>query len=157
MQDAAFAALENTLRGHPGESTLPMRLRQHIITRITDEGLVIEIFDLEGARLFAPGSDQPAAILHDLIALIASVSGLVENGIAVAGHTRSQPVMARVNTVWDLATARANKVRRMLISAGTDAARLKRLTGEADRDHAAKNPMALRNNRIEITLLRTEA
>jgi chemotaxis protein MotB len=33
---------------------------------------------------------------------------------------------------------------------------MRRVTGHADRDPAARNPMAMRNNRIELILLRTQ-
>ena len=50
---------------------------KHIITRVTDEGMIIEIFDLEGLALFEEGSDKPTVVLKDLADVIARVSGLV--------------------------------------------------------------------------------
>jgi chemotaxis protein MotB len=48
------------------------------------------------------------------------------------------------------------RLRRMLETAGLAAARMQRVTGHADRAPAVRNPMALRNNRMEIVLLRSD-
>jgi chemotaxis protein MotB len=43
----------------------------------------------------------------------------------------------------------------MLEAEGVAPERMRRVTGHADREPVARNPMALRNNRIELILLRT--
>lgn len=129
---------------------------RNILTRVTDEGLVIELFDLAGRQLFEAESDRPTRLLVDLVSLIASVSQLVENPVAVEGHTRSRPVVMLENPVWSLSMLRADRVRRMLEGEGLVADRLHRVTGHADREPVAKNRMAIRNNRIEIILLRSD-
>lgn len=50
--DATFARLQTMLTARSGESLVSDEMRQHILTRVTDEGLVIELFDLEGRQLF---------------------------------------------------------------------------------------------------------
>lgn len=45
-------------------------------------------------------------------------------------------------------------MRELLETKGVDGKRVRRVTGHADRKPAARNPMALRNNRIELILLR---
>lgn len=152
----AFEAVESALMGRGGESNIAPEIQRHILTRVTDEGLVIELFDLDGSVLFEPGSDAPTPLLVELAGLIASVSALVENGIAVEGHTRAEPVVLVENPVWDLSTARANRMRRMMQDAGLDARRMHRVTGHADREPAVQNPMATRNNRLEVILLRSD-
>ena len=44
--------------------------------------------------------------------------------------------------------------RMMLESGGVKADRIHRVTGHADRSLAVENPMRVRNNRVEIILLR---
>jgi chemotaxis protein MotB len=60
------------------------------------------------------------------------------------------------NPVWDLSTARAQKMRELLESAGLSDARLARIGGHADRKPAVADAAAIRNNRIEIILLRAD-
>ena len=80
---------------------------------------------------------------------------LGENGIAGAAHSAARAVVRQDAQVWDLTLNRAGAVRGLLEAAGTGPARLRRATGHADRRPIAPDRMALRNNRIEITLLRS--
>lgn len=156
-QDAqAFKEVEEALTGRAGESTVSEALRRHIVTRVTDEGLVVEIFDLEDAQLFEQRTDAPTPLMQELADLLASTAKLVENEIAVEGHTRSEPITLVTNPVWDLSTSRANRVRVMLQEAGVMPPQLRRVTGHADREPAVDNPMAIRNNRLEVIFLRSD-
>jgi chemotaxis protein MotB len=146
--------VEELLLGRAGESTVSQDLKRHIRTRITDEGLIIEIFDLEDAPLFAENSATALPLLVDLAELIGSVSVLVRNGVAVEGHTRSRPLVLADRPVWELSTERANVMRALLEGEGVSFDRMKRVTGHADREPVVRNPMAVRNNRIEVILLR---
>jgi chemotaxis protein MotB len=159
---AARAAEEEVLRGiaeqlagRAGESMVSDAVQRHIVTRVTDEGLIVEVFDLEGEPLFQPQTDTPAPILSDIAKVIVEVFGLVGNGVAVDGHIRAQAEVLRVNPAWDLSAARAMQMRQVLEGEGLDAKRMQRVTGHADRALAVKNPMAARNNRMEIVLLRS--
>ncbi len=147
--------VEELLLGRAGESLVSKEANRHIRTRVTDEGLIVELFDLEGARLFPPDEAEPTALLEELTALIASVAVLVENGIAVEAHTKARPVVVAESPVWDLSAARANAMRTLLEARGVGAARMRRITGHADREPAVRNPLAIRNNRLEVILLRT--
>ena len=152
----AFASIEAALTGRSGESMVADTALRHILTRVTDEGLVIELFDLADARLFEAQTTVPTPLLRDLASLIASVSNLVENNLAVAAHTRALPIMVADNPVWDLSSARANKMRQMLEGNSIDSQRMHRVTGHADRKPVVTNPMAVRNNRLEVVLLRSD-
>lgn len=152
----AFSSVESALTGRSGESMVADNALRHILTRVTDEGLVIEIFDLAEARLFNAQSTDPTPLLRDLAGLIASVSNLVENNLAVEAHTRALPIMVADNPVWDLSSARANKMRQMLEGEGLSTQRMHRVTGHADRKPVVANPMAVRNNRLEVILLRSD-
>ncbi|WP_299847442.1 flagellar motor protein MotB [uncultured Roseovarius sp.] len=156
QEDAAFKDIEDTLMGRAGESSISQAMRRHITTRVTDEGLVIELFDLENAQLFEKGKETPTPLMTELAVLIGSVGQLVQNGIAVEGHTRSEPITLVTNPVWDLSTARANQVRLMLQSTGILPQQMRRVTGHADREPAVSNPMAIRNNRLEVIFLRSD-
>ncbi|PIE14129.1 MAG: chemotaxis protein MotB [Rhodobacterales bacterium] len=150
----AFKSVEDALAGRSGESTVSPEKLKHIVTRVTDEGLVIELFDLEGRTLFEGDTNRPSETLLDLSNMLARVLALVENQIAIGGHTRSQPVVLAENPVWDLSASRANAMRLLLQDLGMDRNRMERVTGHADRDPISRNPMSIRNNRLEIVLLR---
>lgn len=152
----AFAAIEDILSGRSGESVVEDETLRHIITRVTDEGLVIELFDLPEAQLFERGMTVPSPLLEDLSVLLASLANLVVNDVALAGHIRAQPITLVHNPVWDLSAARANRFRQMLEAVGLSSTRMRRITGHADRAPAVPDPMDLRNNRLELVFLRSD-
>lgn len=153
-QEEIFRVIEEELRGRGGESMIATDLARHIVTRVTDEGLIIELFETEDAALFEDGSADPTPLFRDLVRMVARVSGAVANDIAIGGHTRSQPLVVAKNPVWELSHARADAARKLLESGSVKSSRIRRVTGHADRNLAVENPMQLRNNRVEIILLR---
>jgi chemotaxis protein MotB len=151
----SFESIEAELKGRGGESLVTEESLKHIVTKVTDEGFFIELFDIEGSPLFEEGGDYPTPVLRDLLRMIAGVISDVDNKVAVTGHVRSQPIVLAQNPVWDLSMARAEKTRIMLQAAGLNPARVFRVTGKADRSlYAEDRPMSHRNNRVEIILLR---
>ncbi len=152
--DDALQKLAEELMGRGGESTVMENALEHIVTRITDEGLVIELFALNGLPLFEAGTDQPTDLMVQLVDMVSSVITVATNSIAVGGHVRAQPVVVAQNPVWDLSAQRATRTRIMLEQNGIDTARMERVTGHADREPVHRNPMVTRNNRVEIVLLR---
>ena len=159
-RDAAeVAALEDvadSLVGRGGESLLSDQALRHVVTRLTDEGLIIEVYARAGAPIFVPETDTPLPVTEEIVAVLARISGLVENDVAVAGHTRARPRVEAVNPVWALSTDRAQRVRTLLEAGGLSADRLRRVTGHADRVPAARDPMSVRNDRFEVALLRSD-
>ncbi|MCF6232443.1 MAG: chemotaxis protein MotB [Rhodobacteraceae bacterium] len=149
-----FASIEEALMGRGGESLVTTEALKHIVTRVTDEGLIIELFATKDVPLFEEGTDRPTPMLRDLTRMIARLTGKVTNNVALGGHIRSHPVVLADNPVWNLSNARASRMRRMLEGSGMGPERIQRVTGHADRQLVVDNPMAERNNRIEIILLR---
>ncbi len=154
--DEELKKIEEALFGTGGESMAAKNLRRHILTRVTDEGLIIEIFDLEGEPLFIEGTDEATPLLKEIVAMLPEIFSLVSNRVAINGHIRSYPVVIAENPVWDLSSRRADKLRRMLEAAQLEPERIERVTGYADRKPSARNPMAVRNNRLEVILLRSD-
>lgn len=152
--DEALKTIEEALNGRGGESLVTDEALKHIVTRVTDEGLIVELFATDEEPLFGEGGDRPTQLLKDLAHMITRVSGGFSNKVALGGHVRSSPVVVARNPVWELSAARADRMRRLLISSGMPKARFQRVTGHADRALASENPMARRNDRIEITFLR---
>ncbi|GGX38242.1 chemotaxis MotB protein [Tateyamaria omphalii] len=153
-QDEAFESLEAQLLGKGGETKVMDNDLQHIVTRLTDEGLVVEVFALEDTPLFEDGTDIPTPLLRGLSRLITEASRTIENNIAVEGHVQAQPIVVAERSTWQMSVARADAMRKLLKQTGVPSERIERVTGHADREAAVRNPMAVRNNRLEIIFLR---
>ena len=153
-EDSELREAERKLLARFGESMVSDLLRRHVVTRLSDEGLVIELFDTDDAALFSEDNAEPMPVLQELTRIVAEVASLATNRIAVSGHVRAYPVTLRTDPVWDLSTARAKTIRSLLVIAGLDQARMHRVTGYADRRPATVDPTAIRHNRIEVVLIR---
>lgn len=156
MEAKAFAEVQELLTAFSGESMAADEAMRHIVTRVTDEGLIIELYDIEGEALFESRSAEPTEVLTLLVDMLSEVFKIVRNDVAITGHVRSQPLVVADNPVWDLSTRRADQVRLLLEDSGTPSQRIQRVTGYADRKPAIGNPMSSRNNRVEIVLLRNQ-
>ncbi|MGC1497555.1 MAG: flagellar motor protein MotB [Sulfitobacter sp.] len=153
-QEEVFKEVEQALMGRGGETMVMENALEHIVTRITDEGLVIELFELDDVPLFEDGTDKPTQLLRDLATVIAGSIKVVTNEIAVGGHVSANAVVLRNSPVWELSAQRASRMRLLLQDVGITPTRIQRVTGHADRDPVLPNTMARRNNRIEVILLR---
>lgn len=143
------------LQALAGQSVEHELALQHVLLRLTDEGLVVEMFDLPERPLFLGASSDPAPVLTLLTEMVAQSFAMVRNTISVAAHSASFPSVIREDPVWPLTMARAMTLREQLLTQAVDPVRIVRATGHADRSLAAANPMDVRNNRVELTLLRT--
>jgi chemotaxis protein MotB len=150
-ETAALAALQEALMG---DSMVSEQLLAHVQTRLTDEGLIIEIYSRPGQVIFDPLTGDPAPWLPELATAMASLFDTVTNEVAIAGHVAAEPVVVASETRWRTSTDRAQAFRAMLEAAGLPPRRIVRVTGHADREAVTDNPMALRNERLEIILLR---
>ncbi|MEM9247771.1 MAG: flagellar motor protein MotB [Pseudomonadota bacterium] len=153
--EAEFLDMETMLMGTGGEALLEDSELRHIVSRITDEGFVVEIFSLEDAPLFEPVSDAPTELLEQILDAVGQVFALASNSIAVAGYSREHAVVLRDDVAWPRSLARA-EVGKQAMEAAMDPERVHRVTGHGDRSPAVPNPMALRNDRIELILLRND-
>ncbi|MEM7508418.1 MAG: flagellar motor protein MotB [Pseudomonadota bacterium] len=155
--NADFEDLESRLYGMSGESDVADDLLSHIRTKITDEGLIIEIFAKQGHPLFESGSDEPSPKMQALLEMIGGVVDLVSNPIALTGHTDAVAYTGIDFDNWRLSSARADVTRRTLIETGIVPDRFNRITGKADRELALPDaPDDPRNRRITLTLLRSD-
>jgi chemotaxis protein MotB len=153
--DSNLSDVENALMGASGDAVDADPLLRHIRTRITDEGLIIEVFDVEGSALFATDAAEPNPILERLLAMIGRVLARTENNVAIAGHLSAADVGPGRPDPWTLSADRAQVARGLLVAAGVADGRLRRVTGQADRNPAAEGAGADRSRRIEVTLLRS--
>ena len=152
--DSVARQVQDVLNGLGAESMQMKNLLKPVVTRMTDEGLVIELTDLTSQPLFVEDSDSPQWVMQDLATLLAGVLSRVRNDIAISGHVRAYPEALVESPVWTLSDSRAHMTRKLMTEAGFDEHRIERVTGYADRRNRTDNPMAPENNRIEVILLR---
>lgn len=144
------------LMGSGGESLISESAKKHINTRVTDKGLVIELFDIEGDPLFQPDTAVPEDVLRELTGVMAELFQLVENRVTIAAHSRTFPSVIAKNPAWFLSTERSHAQRNLLVNAGLPEARVEQIIGFGQQKPFAPDPMAAKNNRLEITLLRQD-
>ena len=152
--DKVAQAVQDALTGTGAESMQMKNLLKHVVTRMTDEGLVIEVSDLTDQPLFIDDTAQPTEEMTRIAGILARVLRHTRNQLAVAGHVRAYPEMLVASPVWALSDARAHALRNLMEGRGMDDARFDRVTGYADRRNRSSNPMDPANNRIEVILLR---
>ncbi len=155
-QVAALRDIEAVLMGQGGESMISDQALRHIVTRLTDEGLIIELFDLPDATLFLGDTAEPTPVMTEITRIMATVFAIVANPVEVRAHLQARSVLHANYPVWALSTGRADRVRVMLEEGGLNPLRINRITGAGDRVPATRDATALRNNRVEVILLRTD-
>ena len=131
------------------------QISDHIIMKMTAEGLVIELVESDGAPLFSSGNAKASPLLEDLLVLVAGSFGKISNEIKLVGHTDARPYRSTNGySNWELSTDRANVSRRLLIEAGFPAGQITEVSGKAATDPLIENDVyAPQNRRISITIL----
>ena len=152
-EDEVFNQVENLLIGRNGESMVADPLKDHIETSVTDEGLVIELFETETARLFDEDG-APTELLRQLSGVILRVSEMVSNPLAVEGHVRAAPIVVASDLSWKQSNERAFAMQDLLARQDMPRGRIDRITAHGDREPVTPNRMEMRNSRIEVIYLR---
>ena len=155
---AAAEAVREAILGRGGDSVLEDADRRNVTVRLSDEGVVIELFALDGRPLFDPGTARPTALLRRLVATVAPEAARGgAAGVALAAHLAALPPPRAPRAPWPLSTDRALALRAALVRAGLPEARLRRVAGHGDRAPAVEPAVDPRNDRLEIVLLRPGA
>jgi chemotaxis protein MotB len=130
--------------------------KNNIQVKQTQEGLQIEITDLEGISMFERGGTTLNIDIQPLLAKVADVVRKTDNKVAIVGHTDGISYGGKRDySNWELSTDRANASRRFLTETGLDENRIFRVEGKADQEHFDKeHPEAPQNRRISIILLK---
>ncbi|MEL7490472.1 MAG: flagellar motor protein MotB [Pseudomonadota bacterium] len=137
------------------QDTAVSELAAHINTRMTPEGLLIELVDVDDDPLFSNGSAQPSRVLKNLLYAIAPVLSTVSNKMAITGHTDATSFSTSANySNWELSTDRAHASRRLLVEYGFPITQVAEVAGKASNEPLSDDPSAPQNRRIAITLLR---
>ena len=154
LEQALMEDIEDSLLDGGGDARVTDAELDHVQTRLTDQGLVVEIFARPDAPLFAEDGVTPQPWLIGVFSVMSGLFATVTNGIAVDAHVRSDPIVVAEDTTWDRSATQAQAIRRALQDSGLEPGRFQRITGHADRSPAVSDSMAVRNDRVEVTLLR---
>ena len=145
------------LKARGGESMAQLEKMRHVITRLTDEGLVFEIHETPEIRLFDRGTGAPTDALTSAVRALVDASHSIASNMAINTYLAARPLIVVQNPVWEVSTDNAHKVRQEVERAGFPKDRIHRVTGYADRRPKEDNPMSIHNNRVEIIFLRDGA
>jgi chemotaxis protein MotB len=156
VQVAALRDIEDILMGQGGESMISDQALRHVITRLTDEGLIIELYDLPDVTLFQGETAVPNPVTAELASVLARLFAAVRNPVAIEGHLSAKSVLHVNYPIWEISMNRATQMRLMLEAGGLPSRRIARKIGAGDREPAVRDATAARNNRLEIVLLRTD-
>ncbi|WP_291194196.1 flagellar motor protein MotB [Hyphomonas sp.] len=131
------------------------QLSEHLMIKMSPEGIVLELVDSESTPLFPVGRSEPSDLLIELLGVVAESFGTFQNNIKIVGHTDNRRYRNdAIYDNWNLSADRANAARRLLLRSGIDPARVREVTGKADTDPLIKDdPAAAQNRRISITIL----
>lgn len=128
--------------------------KEQVLMEITDEGLRIQIVDLEGRPIFFPGSDRLTDTAKRIIRVLAENIRILPRQLILEGHTDGSLYRAGAATNWELSTARASAVRREMEAQGVDSYRFDKIVGYASNRLLIKdNPFDARNRRVSIMVL----
>lgn len=130
-------------------------LSEHLLIKMSPEGIVLELVDSESTPLFPVGRSEPSDLLVDLLRLVSGSFSNFSNDLKIVGHTDN--LSYRNNAIydnWNLSADRANTARRQLMRAGISPSRIREVSGKADTDPLIpERPSAAQNRRISITIL----
>ena len=134
------------------------RLSEHLMVKMSAEGIVLEIVDSDSSPLFEVGRSEPTGLLQELLNVVSGSLGSFQNDIKIVGHTDDRQYRDGGSyDNWNLSADRANEARKLLLADGLATARLREVSGRADTDPLMPElPSAPQNRRISITIL-TEA
>ncbi|WP_424926899.1 flagellar motor protein MotB [Amaricoccus tamworthensis] len=153
--DTQWQKIEEELLGGSGDAIDADPMMDHVATRLTDEGLIIEIFDIEGSPLFEGTTARRNEILDRLVGMVGGVLSHTSNPVAISGHLAAGDVAGAELDPWMLSSDRAQIARQILVGNGVADARIRRVTGKADRAPVDADERSDRNRRLEIILLRS--
>ncbi|WP_233349093.1 flagellar motor protein MotB [Hyphomonas sp. CACIAM 19H1] len=152
-EERQIAAELQELKESLGEQS--RQLSEHLLIKMSAEGIVLEITDSESTPLFPLGRSEPSDTMMQLMDVVAEAFGEFDNDIKIVGHTDSHRYRnGAIYDNWNLSADRANAARRLLERAGVPGDRIREVSGKADTDPLVKeDTQAAQNRRISITIL----
>jgi chemotaxis protein MotB len=156
QEKQAFDQAAQQIRDAVAKDPQLAELARQLAIDMTPEGLRVQIRDADREAMFPFGSAVPNDKARLLLLKVAPVLARMTQDISIAGHTDAAPFTGPGRTNWELSADRANATRRLLVDAGLQEARIRSVTGNAERDLAVpSDPLAAANRRIAIVVLRS--
>lgn len=127
-----------------------------VTTRLTPDGLVISLHEI---GFFASGSAQ---VRGESVAMLAALAETIPDApLRVEGHTDNMPIhTAQFSSNWELSTARASAIARLLLERGIVHPENVSAAGYAEYHPVSSNATEAgrgENRRVDIILLRSPA
>ena len=157
QEQAAFRAAAQQIRDAVAADPSLAELARQLAIDMTPDGLRIQILDEDGKPMFASGSAVP----NDRAGCCCRRSRRCWRRLTGADldrrpHRRRAVRGRRAQPTGNFPAERANATRRLLVEAGLPDARIRSVTGHADRDPLLPaDPLAAANRRIAIVVLRS--
>ena len=130
-------------------------IAKQLVIEQVPEGLRLQLLDADQGPMFALGNATPSDRVRLLVQKMVPILEKLPNSLSIAGHTDAAPFPGTDKTNWELSSERANTMRRLLEDGGIPDARIRSVTGNADRDLLVPNdPLAASNRRVAIVVLR---
>ena len=131
------------------------QLSEHLIVKMSPEGIVMELVDSSDLPLFHVGRSDPTDLLPELLGVVTTSFNTFENDLKISGHTDNRQYRNGAGyDNWNLSADRANTARRLLVESGIAVDRIREVSGRADTDPLiTEDPSAPQNRRISITIL----
>lgn len=130
--------------------------KNNISLTLTDDGLLVQVFDTKERPMFRSGSSTLEFYMRDILSALGQVFNDLPNRISLTGHTDSVPYsgQGKAYSNWELSSDRANASRRTLVAAGLRPEKFIRVIGAADEMRLPDvEPHHPSNRRISILLL----
>lgn len=129
------------------------KIGEAISVEATGRGVVLTITDQLDFGMFEIGSALPRRELVLAMEKIGNILKEKKGNLSIQGHTDARPFRSATYDNWRLSTARAHAAYYMLVRGGVDEARVREVSGFADREPRNKaDPLAAVNRRIAILL-----
>ncbi|RED12793.1 flagellar motor protein MotB [Pontivivens insulae] len=121
----ARAVLEALIAENVSDAATAAEMIEHMGVRLSDEGLIIELFSQDGRPLFVAGESELTRLAGEILAIVASMGDVVTNNIAV----QVLPTDEAVDSARWLTVERAQIVAEELGRTGLPLERIERVTG----------------------------
>lgn len=155
MSDIGVELVEGIQNMESTDTNIDGDMLPHMRLTVTNEGLLIELVDVDGKPLFESGSKKPSKNFTALMKTVSTVLRTVDNQIKIYGHTDAkQFAPGSTYTNWELSADRANIARSLMEKNNIAPARIAGVAGLADVKPVSKDPFAAENRRIAILLLK---
>ena len=129
-ESKVFQEVIDRLSMQSGESAETDNIMKHILTRVTDEGLVVEFYDSNENMLF-DNANKPTPLLNALMTATFRAADIVTNPVALETHVASPPIVLANKPQLRATSERVVMAREILIDVGFDPTRVARITGRA--------------------------